>query len=131
MSSPGVLRRWDLVLVDLEPRTGSEQGGRRPALVISNDGFNRTFPLVTVLPLTGLAGKRRTVYSFEVLLPEAGAGNPAESIVMPQQIRTVSRARVSRRVGVLRDPERREEIEARLLDHLGIAFPAEPWEEDG
>ena len=129
MSSPGELRRWDLVLLDLEPGDGSEQGGKRPALVISNDGFNRSFPLVTVLPLTGLAGKHRRVYSFEVVLPERAAGNPAESILMPHQIRTVSRSRVDRRLGVLRDPERGEEIEARLLDHLGIAFPSEPWEE--
>jgi len=115
-------RRWDLVRVDLEPREGSEQGGERPALVVSNDGFNRHFPLVTVLPLTRLAGKRRRVYPFEVLLPAGAAGNPEQSIVMPQQIRTVARSRITERAGNLGSPEVRRAIEARLLDHLGIGF---------
>lgn len=115
-------RRWDLVRVDLEPREGSEQGGERPALVVSNDGFNRHFPLVTVLPLTRLAGKRRKVYPFEVLLPAGAAGNPDESIVMPQQIRTVARSRITERAGNLGSPELRHAIEERILDHLGIGF---------
>lgn len=122
MSFPGPPRRWDLVRVDLDPRAGSEQGGERPALVVSNDGFNRHFPLVTVLPLTRLAGKRRKVYPFEVLLPAGAAGNPEESIVMPQQIRTVARSRIMDRSGNLGSPELRRAIEARILDHLGIGL---------
>ena len=94
----------------------------RPALVVSNDGFNRHFPLATVLPLTKRGGKRRRVYPFEVLLPAGSAGNEVESIVMPHQVRTVSRARVGRRLGSLLAAELRVEVEARLLDHLGIGF---------
>lgn len=122
MTWHGVPRRWDLVEVDLEPREGSEQGGVRPALVMSNDGFNRHFPLVTVLPLTRAAGKRRTVYAFEVSLPAGSAGNPADSIVMPQQIRTIARSRVRARLGTLADPALRQALEERLLEHLGIEF---------
>lgn len=122
MSWSGVARRWDLVRVDLEPREGSEQGGARPALVVSNDGFNRSFPLLTVLPLTRTRGKRRPVYGFEVLLPAGAAGNVEASIVMPQQIRTVARSRVRARLGSLADPALREAVEERLLDHLGIGF---------
>ena len=122
MTWSGVARRWDLLLMDLEPREGSEQGGVRPALVVSNEGFNRHFPLLTVVPLTRSAGKRRPVYAFEVLLPAGTAGNPHESIIMPQQIRTVARSRVSGRMGALTDRALREAVEERLLDHLGIGF---------
>ncbi|MHB1191736.1 MAG: type II toxin-antitoxin system PemK/MazF family toxin [Longimicrobiales bacterium] len=122
MTWSGVARRWDLLLVDLEPRVGSEQGGARPALVVSNDGFNRHFPLLTVVPLTRSSGKRRSVYDFEVLLPAGKAGNPHDSIIMPQQIRTVARSRVSGRIGALTDPTLREGVQERLLDHLGIGF---------
>lgn len=125
MTGSGAPRRWDLVQVDLDPREGSEQGGVRPALVVSNDGFNRHFPLLTVLPLTGSSGKRRPVYAFEVLLPAGAAGNPDESIVMPQQIRTVSRSRVRERLGSLGDPVLRRALEERLLDHLGVGFEEE------
>jgi len=113
-------------LASLEPRIGREQGGKRPVLVISNDGFNRHVPLVTVLPLTSLEGKRRRVYGFEVVLPANAAGNPLESIVMPQQIRTLSRSRINRVLGSLRSPHLRAEVEDRLLEHLGIGFEDEP-----
>lgn len=109
-------------MVDLEPREGSEQGGLRPALVLSNDGFSRHFPLVTVLPLTRAAGKRRPVYAFEVLLPAGMAGNSEESIVMPHQVRTVARSRVRQTLGVLRDPGLRQAIEERTREHLGMGF---------
>jgi mRNA interferase MazF len=121
----GIARRWDLVRVDLEPHEGSEQGRARPALVVSNDGFNRHFPLVTVLPLTRVRGKHRPVYGFEVLLPAGAAGNAQESIVMPQQIRTVAQERVLARLGSLSDPALREAVEERMLDHLGIGFEGE------
>lgn len=120
MTWSGVARRWDVLLVELEPREASEQGGARPALVVSNDGFNRHFPLLTVLPLSRSSGKRRPVYDFEVLVPAGAAGNPDESIIMPQQVRTVSRAVVSGRLGSLIDPVLREAVEERLFDHLGV-----------
>jgi mRNA interferase MazF len=124
--SQGSLARWELVWVDIEPGLGSEQGGsRRPALVISNDGFNAHFDVVTVVPLTGARRKKRKVYPFEVLLPRGVAGNPEESIVMPQQIRTLSRMRIGERMGVLSEPALQAEIESRLLEHLGIDFEAE------
>ncbi|NJD19276.1 MAG: type II toxin-antitoxin system PemK/MazF family toxin [Gemmatimonadetes bacterium] len=125
VSWSGIARRWDLVRVDLEPREGSGQGSARPALVVSNDGFNRHFPLLTVLPLTRTHSKRRPAFGFEVLLPAGAAGNPHESIVMPQQIRTVARARVRARLGSLSDPVLREAVEERLLDHLGSGFEPE------
>lgn len=119
--------RWDLYWVDLEPTLGSEQGGERPALIVSNDGFNAHFPVVTVVPLTGARLKRRRTYPFEVQLPRGAAGNAEDSIVMPQQVRTISRMRLRERIGVLSDRGLRAEIENRLLEHLGIAFEiAEP-----
>jgi mRNA interferase MazF len=116
------VRRWDLVLANLDPRKGMEQGGRRPVLVISNSGFNRQFPLLTVLPLTSLEGKRRRVYGFEVLLPAGIAGNSVDSIVMPQQIRTLAQSRVTRIMGSLQHADIQEDIEERLLEHLGVGF---------
>lgn len=122
----GSLAQWELVWVDLEPRQGSEQrGSRRPALVISNDGFNAHFDVVTVIPLTKARGKKRKVYPFEVLLPRGMAGNPEDSIVMPHQIRTISRLRILEPIGLLADPGLQAEIENRLLEHLGIDFEPE------
>lgn len=124
--SIGPVSRWELFRVDLEPTVGSEQrGDHRPALVVSNDGFNAHFDVVTVVPLTGSRGKRRRAYPFEVLLPPGVAGNPEESIVMPQQIRTISKMRLLEPMGFLSDPGLQAEIENRLLEHLGIEFEIE------
>lgn len=122
----GPIARWDIYWVDLEPRVGSEQGGdRRPAIVISNDGFNAHFETVTVVPLTKGEGKRRRVYEFEVLLPPEMVGTGFASIVMPHQVRTISKLRLLERIGALADEDLKVEIENRLLEHLGIAFEEE------
>jgi mRNA-degrading endonuclease toxin of MazEF toxin-antitoxin module len=122
----GTVQRWDLVEVDLEPHVGREQGGeRRPALVVSNDGFNQHFDVVTVLPLTKQQGKARRVYPFEVLLPKGAAGNLVDSTVMPHQVRTISKLRLLARRGRLEDVHLRAQVEDRLLDHFGISFETE------
>ena len=127
MAYIGPIRRWDLYWADLEPSVGSEQGGeRRPVLVVSNDGFNAAFEVVTVLSLTKREGKRRRVYPFEVELPAEVIGTGMTSIVMPQQIRTISRRRLLERIGSLVDPAKQVEVENRLLEHLDIEFEAEP-----
>lgn len=125
MAYPGPVKRWDLYWVDLDPSVGSEQGGRHPVLVVSNDGFKAAFDVITILSLTKLAGKRRRVYPFEVTLPPHVLRTGASSIVMPQQIRTVSRKRLLEHIGTLSDQAVREEIENRLLEHLDIQFEAE------
>ena len=108
---------------DLDPRVGSEQGGdRRPVIVISNDGYNKVFDVITVVSATKLAGKARKPYTFEVLLPRGTITNEWGSIVMPQQIRTVSKLRLIERIGTLEVESFRAEIENRILEHLDIAF---------
>lgn len=125
MAHVGPVRRWEIYWVDLDPAVGSEQGGEhRPALVVSNDGFNQHFDVVTVVPMTKREGKRRRVYPFEVLAPDL-VGTGDGSIVMPQQIRTISKRRLLERAGVLEDEAIQIELENRLLEHLGIDFEAE------
>lgn len=51
-------RQGDIVLLDFAPQTGHEQAGRRPALVVSNDYFNKVCNLAMVCPITN------TVRSF-------------------------------------------------------------------
>lgn len=129
MAYRGPVRRWELYWADLNYPVGSEQGGeRRPVLVVSNDGFNAAFDLVTVVSLTKREGKRRKVYPFEILLSPEIVGTGFTSIVMPQQVRTISKRRLLERIGALEDETKQEEVENRLLEHLDIAFEAKPLE---
>jgi mRNA interferase MazF len=125
MAHVGPVRRWEIYWVDLDPVVGREQGGeRRPAVVVSNDGFNQHFDVVTVVPMTKREGKKRRAYPFEVLAPDL-VGTGHGSIVMPQQIRTISKRRLRERAGVLEDEAIQIDLENRLLEHLGIDFEAE------
>jgi len=119
----GRVRRWDVFWADLQPSVGSEQGGgRRPVVVVSNDGFNAAMNTVTVLLLTQLEGKRRKPYAFEVMLPPGTLDKRLSSIVMPHQIRTISKTRLIEVMSRVEDRALREEIEDRLLEHLAILF---------
>lgn len=123
MSYIGPVHRWDTFWADLEPAIGREQGGKsRPVIVISNDGYNKVFDVVTVISATKLEGKARKPYTFEVLLPKGTITDEWVSIVMPQQVRAISKSRLSERIGSLDDETYRAEIENRLLEHLDIAF---------
>ncbi len=129
MPYQGAVRRWETYWADLDPSIGSEQGGRdRPVLVISNDGFNNAFDVITVISLTKLEGKSRNVYPFEVLLPKGTVTPQWASIVMVQQIRSISKRRLSRPIGALTSQPHRTAIETRLMEHLDIEFEAEGLE---
>lgn len=132
MAYTGAVHRWDLFWADLEPGVGSEQKGeRRPVIVVSNDGFNGAFPVVTVVSTTKAEGKRRQPYTFEVLLPAGTITAEHATIVMPHQVRTISKMRLLERIGTLDDESFMEAIETRLLEHLGIEFEEESLGDTG
>lgn len=110
-------RRWALVEADLAEPVGHEQGFFRPVLIISNEAFNQTSGLLTVLPATS-AKPGRSPHPFEVLLPAGAAGNPVDSILLPHQIRTIAAHRIRRLYGRLTDPHLRQEVANKVLRHL-------------
>ncbi len=59
-------KRGDVVGVNFDPVKGHEQGGHRPALVLSADEYNRIVGLAIVVPIT-LQAKG---YPFEVQIPQ-------------------------------------------------------------
>jgi mRNA interferase MazF len=126
MAYIGPVHRWDIFRADLDPVIGSEQRGpNRPVIVVSNDGVNASLKLITVVSVTKLEDKQRKVYPFEVVLPKGAITSAYASIVMPQQIRSISKLRLLEKIGTLSDPAHQTEIENRLLEHLGIQFEAE------
>jgi len=109
--------RWAVFEVDLDPVTGTEQKGRRPVLVVSNEEFNQAMPNVTVLPLTST---KRRLYPSEVLLPAGKVGQPLESIVMAHQIRTIPKKRLGKLLGFLSDTQLQLEIHRAIKEHLDL-----------
>lgn len=95
--------RGEVRVVDLEPARGSEAGGRRPSVVVSNDDSNETVARlgrgrVTIVPLTTSVER---VHSFQVLLSSDETGLRADSKVQTDQVRAVTLERVGPVVGRL------------------------------
>jgi len=78
--------RGDIVWADLDPTRGSEQAGRRPVLVLSEDVFNRRSGTVIALAITSRSPRA----GFPLTLPLASSDLPKASWVKLGQIRTLS-----------------------------------------
>jgi mRNA interferase MazF len=61
-----VPRCGDIVWITLNPQTGHEQAGRRPALVLSPHDYNIKTSLAILCPITSQVKG----YPFEIVLPE-------------------------------------------------------------
>jgi mRNA interferase MazF len=74
--------RGDLVWLEFDPRSGHEQAGRRPALVVSHTAYNRKVGLALFCPITS----QEKGYPFEVALP---AGPGVRGVVLSDQVKSL------------------------------------------
>lgn len=82
----------------LDPRVGREQGGYRPALVISSDYYNRApNGLHIIVPITGT--DRGIRYHLPLEPPEGGLSK--RSIIMCDQVKAQSMMRFRRKRGAV------------------------------
>jgi len=87
--------RGDVVWLSLDPRSGHEQAGRRPAVVVSPRAYNAKVGLALCCPITSQAKG----YPFEVALP---AGLEIAGVVLADQVKCLDwRARRARQAGAL------------------------------
>ena len=107
-----VPRRGDAVWLQFDPQTGHEQAGRRPALVLSPESYNRRVGLAILCPITGQAKG----YPFEVALPPGGG---ISGVVLSDQLKSLNwRARRAHLIEAL-PPRVTEEVLAKLGTLLG------------
>ena len=107
VASPRV-RRGCVYWVDFDPVRGSEQGKRRPALVIQNNLGNRTSDTTIVIAITSRVPSR----SYPMHVPLTLEGRPA--VILCEQIRTVSLERA--------DPMAVAELPALLMAQVEVAL---------
>ena len=90
-------KRGEVWRVNWNPARGSEQAGKRPALIIQNDIGNEKAPTTIVAAISGSV----KIYpmNVEVRPPEGGLKQP--SIVKTSQIMTVLKERLEKRLGIL------------------------------
>lgn len=110
-------RRGEVYLVSLDPTVGAEIRKTRPAVVVQNDPANRRSPITIVAAVTSQF--EEPLYPTEVLVRAPEGGLTTDSVVLLNQIRSVDRRRVVRRLGSLKSETMRE-VDRALLVSLGL-----------
>jgi len=104
-----VVQRFDVFLINLNPTVGREIQKTRPCLVISPDEMNRAIATIIVAPMTtkGRSYPTRVACSFQGKLGQ----------IILDQIRTVDKTRLIKKLGQIRENEQRA-----VLDILSEMF---------
>ena len=100
------ITRGDLILVNFPDVGGSVQAGVRPAIVIQNNIGNKYSPCLIVAPLTSNTSKNKTYFPTHVLLHKT-SGVAKTSIVLCEQLSTISKAKIVNYLGHLTPNEMR------------------------
>ena len=113
------IKRMEIYMADLPLSSGSVQMGKRPVLIVQNDVGNMKSPTVVVVPLT-TADKKWQIVHVEI---PTSTGLPKESIALCEQIMTVSKNCLGRKIGVIED--------AKLISTIDLALQITLYVERG
>lgn len=90
--APYIPKQGDLIWLTFDPQSGHEQKGRRPAIVVSKDLYNRGTGMAIVCPITHTNRKS----PFHVSVPEE---SKLSGFIMVDQVKAVDfRARKAKRI---------------------------------
>ena len=104
------IRKYDIVQADLGNITiGSEQGGKRPVLVVQNDRGNFFSTTTIVIPLSS---KIKSLHqpTHTLIHKSNDTGLKTDSILLGEQMRVISSKRIIRKIGSVTDENERKEI---------------------
>jgi len=96
------VRRGEVHWADLAPRSGSEQTGRRPVIIVSHDGFNQTvgWRSIIVVPISTSASQGSRGPTV-IEIPAGAGGLSKTSFAVCHQVTTLDRAKLTKILGAL------------------------------
>jgi mRNA interferase MazF len=115
------IARGDIVRVRLDPGEGREIRKTRPAVIFSNNAACRYDSVVQVVPITALPDRALRPYEARVATKPSGLTKPSRAVA--NQIRTVAKHRIVKRLGRLSPPEL-EEVDRAVSIQLGLQLEA-------
>jgi mRNA interferase MazF len=96
------VKQGEIWYANLNPTKGSEQAGHRPVVIVSGNMLNQLINTVIVFPLTT---KSKNYKGNLVLIPNKRNGLAEKSEVLTFHIRSLSKVRLTKRVGVITQQE--------------------------
>jgi len=111
-----VIKRGELYWVDWNPAKGSEQTGKRPALIIQNDIGNKSSPTTIVAACS--AAKEKT-YPFLVPVTSKESGLPKDCNINLAVIITIDKSRLLGKAGLLTS-QKMLEVDKAIKISLGL-----------
>jgi len=114
------LKRGDVFWADHVPRSGSEQTGQRPVIVVSHNGFNQTPNWRSIIVVPVSSSESQALRSPTTVPLPIGAGSlPRPSTAICHQVTTLDRSKLSQKIGRL-TPELLRAVEAGLKASLDL-----------
>ena len=110
-------RRGEIYFADLDPHYGSEQGGKRPVIVIQNNTGNKFAPTVIVAAVTSKVSKKPNQPTHVLIEQNPAFSRP--SVVLLEQIFTIDKERIQRLLGQTTTDEMHQINEA-LMNSLDL-----------
>lgn len=119
--------RGQIYYANLDPSTGSEQGGTRPVLIVQNNIGNRFSPTTVVAPIT--TELKKVHQPTHIHIPPH-FGIPHSSMAMLEQLRTIDKSRLKNFVGCL-DDDVMDYIDKALCISVGLSRSIASRDQDG
>ena len=113
-------KRGDIYFVNFGEKAGSEQGGVRPALVVSNNKANKYSPVVTVIPLSARVWKKRHLPTHVQIPLKKSNGLDKPSMALAEQVETLDKTRLGEKIGEVLDALLMEQITVALQIQIGV-----------
>jgi len=111
------IKRGDIILVNLNPIVGSEQGKIRPAVVIQNNIGNVYSPTTIIAPITSKIFSKE--FPTNVLLFSKDSGLEKDSTILLNQIKTIDKSRIIKKIHSL-DKEIMEKVDLAIKVSLAL-----------
>lgn len=102
-----MVNRFEVYLVNLDAEPSKDAKNTRPCVVVSPDEMNRNIATVMIAPLSAATSKYPTRVSVNFL--------NSERMIVLDQIRTVDKVRLVKKIGEIEKPAQKETID-RLLE---------------
>jgi len=109
--------RGEVYLVNLDPTVGVEIKKTRPALIVQNNTYNKYSPITIVAPITSTVKK---LGPSKVLLTPPEGGLKGESVVLLNQIRSIDKKRLIKKLGAI-ESQTQQKVDQALLICLSLS----------